>query len=144
MSFTLRNLVIFSRRFLKKNREGGEGVNAMKYHYQSQKCWQNEIKDVLHMSCFAKFKRKHPFGVILNRTSGTTVFENAYFYLYQTMFLKVGLKPKKISCYLLFWKSFKMTKNAFYFSLKALFILKKFKFWSWLLGHAGKTAWLRR
>ena len=39
-----------------------------------------------------------PVGVILNRTSGTTASENAYFYLYQTMFLKVGLTPKKILC----------------------------------------------
>ena len=29
----------------------------------------------------------------------------------------------------------KMMKNAFYFTLKALFILKMFKFLSWLFGH---------
>ena len=40
-----------------------------------------------------------PNGVILSRTSGTTTSENAYFYLHQTMFLKVGLSPKKILCY---------------------------------------------
>ena len=28
-----------------------------------------------------------------------------------------------------------MIKNAFYFTLKALFVLKKFKFLSWLFGH---------
>ena len=38
----------------------------------------------------------------------------------------------------------KMMKNAFYFTLKALFILKIFKFLSWHFGHVGKTAWLER
>ena len=28
-------------------------------------------------------------------------------------------------------------KNAFYFTLKAFFILKVFKFLSWLFGHVG-------
>ena len=35
-------------------------------------------------------------------------------------------------------------KNAFYFILKALFVLWIFKFLSWLFGHVGKTAWLER
>ena len=38
----------------------------------------------------------------------------------------------------------KMMKNAFYFILKALFVLKIFKFLSWLFGHVEKTAWLER
>ena len=42
--------------------------------------------------------------------------------------------PKKLCC-LLYWKSFKMMKNALYFILKALFVLKIFKFLSWLFGH---------
>ena len=32
----------------------------------------------------------------------------------------------------------KMVKNAFYFTLKAFFILKIFKFLSWLFGHVSK------
>ena len=31
-----------------------------------------------------------------------------------------------------------MMKNAFYFTLKALFVLKIFKFLFWLFGHAAK------
>ena len=38
----------------------------------------------------------------------------------------------------------KMMKNAFYFILKVLFILKIFKFLSSLSGHVEKTAWLER
>ena len=34
--------------------------------------------------------------------------------------------------------SLKITKNAFYFTLKALFVLKIFKFLSWLFGHVEK------
>ena len=39
--------------------------------------------------------------------------------------------------------SSKMMKNAFYFILKALFLLTIFKFLSWLFERAEKTAWLR-
>ena len=38
----------------------------------------------------------------------------------------------------------KLTKNAFYFILKALFVLKIFAFLSWLFRHAEKTAWIER
>ena len=34
-------------------------------------------------------------------------------------------------------------KNGFYFILKALFVLKMFKFLSWIFGHVEKTAWLK-
>ena len=40
-----------------------------------------------------------------------------------------------------FWQlksPFKMMKNAFHFHLKALFVLKIFKFLSWLFGHVKK------
>ena len=38
----------------------------------------------------------------------------------------------------------KMITNIFYFILKALFVLKIFKFLPWLFGCVGKTAWLER
>ena len=38
----------------------------------------------------------------------------------------------------------KMMKNAFYFTLKALFVLKILTFLSWLFGHVEKNAWLER
>ena len=37
-----------------------------------------------------------------------------------------------------------MMKNAFYFISKALFLLKIFKFLSWLYGHVEQTAWLEK
>ena len=43
-------------------------------------------------------------------------------------------------CYFLHWKPFKYDKNAFYFILKALFVLKIFKFLSWLFSHVKNTA----
>ena len=51
--------------------------------------------------------------------------------------------PKKIY-YLLDWKRFEMINNAFYFILKALFVLKILKLLSRLFGHIRKTAWLER
>ena len=35
-----------------------------------------------------------------------------------------------------------MMKNAFYFILRALSVLKIFKFLFWLFGYVEKTAWL--
>ena len=50
--------------------------------------------------------------------------------------------PKKMF-YLFQWKPFKNDqKMFFYFILKALLVVKIFKFLSWLSGHAEKTAWL--
>ena len=55
--------------------------------------------------------------------------------------VKVGLSPSKNICVICLIESpLKMMKNAFYFILKALFILKIFKFLPRLLGHVGKTA----
>ena len=52
--------------------------------------------------------------------------------------------PKKI-CVICFIESpIKMIKNAFYFVLKALFVLKIFKFLSLIFGHVEKKARLRR
>ena len=52
----------------------------------------------------------------------------------------VGLEPSKKICVICFIESLlKMMKNAFYFNLKALFVLKIFKFLSCVFGHAGKT-----
>ena len=52
--------------------------------------------------------------------------------------------PKKIVLFALMKAALKMMKNDFYFILKALFVLKIFKFLSWLFGHVGKRAWLDR
>ena len=58
--------------------------------------------------------------------------------------LKVGLSPskKKIICFN--DSPSKMMRNAFYFILKALFLLKIFKFLYWLIEHEEKTTWLER
>ena len=42
------------------------------------------------------------------------------------------------------WWWWKLMKNAFYFILKALFLLKIFKVLSRHFGHVGKTPWLER
>ena len=53
---------------------------------------------------------------------------------------KVGLSPSKKDFFICFNSSpSKLMKNAFYFILKALFVLKIFKFLSCLLGHVEKT-----
>ena len=55
--------------------------------------------------------------------------------------LEVGLSPsKKIVLFSSMKALQKVMKNAFYFILKSLFVLKIFKFLSKLFGHVGKTA----
>ena len=59
------------------------------------------------------------------------------------LYTQVGPSPSKEICVICFIESLlKMTKNAFCFILNALFVLKIFKFLSWLFGHVEKTAWL--
>ena len=59
--------------------------------------------------------------------------------------VKAGLSPSKNNFFICFNDSpSKMMKNAFYFLLKALFVLKIFKFLSWLFGQIEKTAWLEK
>ena len=48
--------------------------------------------------------------------------------------------PKKFLFICFNESPFKMMKNAFYFILKALFVLKIFKFLSWHFGHIEETA----
>ena len=58
---------------------------------------------------------------------------------------KVGLSPSKKNCFICFNKSpSKVMKNAFYFILKALLVLKIFIFSSWRLVHLEKIAWKER
>ena len=55
--------------------------------------------------------------------------------------IKLGLLPSKKICFGYFNEShLKMMKNVLCFILKALFILKIFKFLSGLFGHIEKTA----
>ena len=58
--------------------------------------------------------------------------------------LKVSCLPKKTLLFASMIALQKWWKMLFYFILKVLFILKIYKFLSWLFGHVGKTAWLER
>ena len=58
---------------------------------------------------------------------------------------KVGLSPfKKICIICLIENPLKMMKNSFCFILKALFVLKIFKFLSRLFGHVEKNGLIRK
>ena len=56
--------------------------------------------------------------------------------------LKVGLSPSHKICFICFNESPYNDKTFFYFILKVLFVLKIFRFLSWLFGHVENTAWL--
>ena len=49
------------------------------------------------------------------------------------------------NCFICFNEcSLKMMKNAFYFTIKSLFVPKIFKFLSWIFGQVEKTVWSER
>ena len=68
---------------------------------------------------------------------------NIMFPLVVTASLKVGLSSSKTKCLIFFIeRPLKMMKNAFCIILITFFVLKIFKFLSWLFGHVVKAAWL--
>ena len=95
---------------------------------------------------FAKFTGEHLCSSLFfnqvagffYRTPPKGCFRNRYFI---NILKSDSHLPKffKIICFN--YNPSKMMKNAFYFILKAFFVLKIFKFLSWLFGHVGKTAW---
>ena len=65
--------------------------------------------------------------------------------LQATIPLKSRLSPSKTNLFLFASMIvLKMMENAFYFILKALFVLQIFKLLSWLFEHVEKKAWLER
>ena len=58
--------------------------------------------------------------------------------------VKAGLShlPNKIIFICFNENPLKMMKNAFYFIVKAFFVLKIFNFLFWLFGHVKNSAWL--
>ena len=92
----------------------------------------------------------------IQRSCSLFFFFFFFFWLEVPFWAEISSKKSKLSvwsrtltfqtkmCYLLHWKSHKYEKNAVYFILKALFVLKIFKFLSWLFGNVEKTAWLKK
>ena len=59
--------------------------------------------------------------------------------------LKLDFHLPKNVCFICFSKSpLKMMKTAFYFILNALFVLKIFKFLTWLFSHVEKNGLIKK
>ena len=87
--------------------------------------------------------KEKAFFIIFKRLSMKQI-KQIFFGKWETDF-KVGLSPSKKVCVICFTeRPLKLKRNSFYLILKALFVVKIFKFISWVFGHAGKTAWLER
>ena len=65
-------------------------------------------------------------------------------WMYPWIWIKVRLSPSKNCAIFLIESPLKTMKNAFCFVLKALFVLKIFKFLSRHFGHVWKMVWLKR
>ena len=104
----------------------------------------NPIKSSIFPSCL-----KHADVTPLHEKSNKSLKENyrpvsilpILSKVFEGSMFKVGLLPSKIICVICLIESpLKMMKKTFYFIVKALFVLKLFKFLSRLFGHIGKTA----
>ena len=98
-----------------------------------------------------KMKKMHPPKIFVSPSFGTNVgfvknLSPLYpvFWKFHAPVLKVGLSPSNFFFICFKDSILRMMKNAFYFILKGLFVLKIFKFLSWLFTHVEKTAWLER
>ena len=96
-----------------------------------------QLITVLLLICNSYMSWSTMFVSLKQRCVGFSIFNSVSFLLKSD-----SLLPKKI--FICFYGSPLKMKNAFYFILKALFVLRIFKFLSWLFGHREKTAWLER
>ena len=133
-----------------------KGMSNIYLKFTIEKNWRSQN---FHFN-FQKFISRSVFGklqltqILLNfKTSWcnlkTVCFCVAFllFWFWEELWrIKVGLSTSKRRFVLIFFYDIpsKMMKNAFYFILKAIFVLKIFKFLSWLFGHVKKTAQLER
>ena len=63
------------------------------------------------------------------------------FHVLMILLIKVGFSPSKKNCFICFNESpLRVMKNAFYFILNAVFVLKISRFLCWLFGHVEKMA----
>ena len=70
-------------------------------------------------------------------------FTGSFSFYYSHYFrLKSDSQLPKKSFYCINESALKMMKNAFYFVIKALFVLKIITSLSWFFGQVGKTTWL--
>ena len=96
-----------------------------------------QLITVLLLICNSYMSWSTMFVSLKQRCVGFSIFNSVSFLLKSDSPL-----PKKF--FICFYGSPLKMKNAFYFILKALFVLRIFKFLSWLFGHREKTAWLER
>ena len=115
-------------------------------------CFIIFIKNRLHHRCFsvkfAKFLRRPILKNISERLLlpflGLKKINHNDFV--ETSYNNIICERRTLKCETFFrnWSPLKMMKNAFYFILKALFVLKISKFLSSIFSYAEKMAWLER
>ena len=71
-------------------------------------------------------------------------FEKRFIKYGKKCYVKVGISLSEKICILVQWKPSKNDEKNFYCSLRAFFVLKTFKFFSWVFGHVEKKCLIRR
>ena len=128
--FTLQKKVLRLMSFLRREAHTNplfKDFNFLKLH----------DKIALENSIFMHKSFKHQLPQLFDNWFGLS----PNFYTHNTMWSNLDSHlPKNIFFFILFNDSpSKIRKNAFYFILKALLVLKIFTFLSWLFGHVEKT-----
>ena len=122
---------------------------CLKHEEQQHKCLK--LIQIIFLGVLGFLGQKGTQNLFLGFVTNRCIeFISFYAWSYHSKGWKLDKIVLKLNFHLqkkMFWfnKSFlKMLKNAFYFILKALFILNIFNFLFWLFGHVEKTAWLER
>ena len=131
-----------------------KGMSNIYLKFTIEKNWRSQN---FHFN-FQKFISRSVFGklqltqILLNFKTSWCNLKTVCFCVASLLFwfweelrrIKVRLPTSKRRFVLIFFYDIpsKIMKNAFYFILKAIFVLRIFKFFSWLFGHEEKTAWL--
>ena len=97
-----------------------------------------KIKDGAYVINLDKYAGVGTHWIVLFCNKNEIVYSGRFGVEHAPKEIKVGLSPSEKSCAICLVESLvKMMKNAFYFILKALFVLKIFKLLSRLFGHVG-------
>ena len=130
-------VLVLSLLTLLTDKYGTKCICHLLQHWRWQKCHSSNWRLDTTTSYYTKYIKS---SYRLRKRKQLMALTNIVFNSFE-----VGLSSSETHCVIHFNESpLRKMKNTFYLTLKALFAYKILKFFSWIFGHAQKTAWLER
>ena len=126
----------------------GKVIQRQEFFWRISKMSRIRIQHkAIYWACFYfhsfKLLRGLYFPSVWSISSSNFMYKDKNINVKKNVQNKVGLSPSKWICSICSNGSpLKMIKNAFYFTLKAPFVLRILTFLSWLFGYIEEMAWL--